>query len=84
MYTWGVLRCAHALFLLGRYECRKRSKNKLRLKKGEILIVGKDGKVKKINTSAGSRSLWKCVHCFFFLSFEWSSVREVPPDPENN
>jgi cysteine-rich repeat protein len=41
---------ALVLFIAIGYECRKRSKNKLRLKQGEILIVGKDGQVKKINT----------------------------------
>lgn len=32
------------------YEIKKWRKNKLRLKQGEILIVGKDGQVKKLNT----------------------------------
>jgi cysteine-rich repeat protein len=41
---------ALVLFIAIGYECYKRHKNKLRLKKGEILIVGKDGQVKKINT----------------------------------
>merc|ERR1719487_1424033 len=48
---------ALVLFIGIGYECRKRSKNKLRLKKGEILIVGKDGKVKKINTFSAVMTL---------------------------
>merc|ERR1719262_781162 len=44
----GGLSCVLIVFL--GYEFRKWHKKKLRLKQGEILVVDKDGKVKKLNT----------------------------------